>query len=418
MTSRTTVSPNSMIEWMSARSSVSITSSSHGHVGHGQQLGLGHLPPARRRSRPPMSRLASPMRPLDETIRTGGKRTRAETSGAPNSAERSGLCTAQFLGSASAEHEDDHDLEDRGGDHPDGAEPALGQDADEGGRHQLADEHQQQDRVQERLGVLDQPHQPARRRAGARRERQRLGLARARRGWSRPGPGAPSRRAGPRSRRRGSTSVVPKCPVANTADGHGVAATERPGGSGPAAPARGAPSSRPRRPRRGPSRAGAAGRARPAAPPRRRRLTRARRRCAPPPTGTPPRRRGGSARRLVARAAAAGPGAALVGGPPAGLGLLVDGEGEHVGGPASPRNRSCSSAMVGSSTKSSDTSTSSLHTLRVEDVAGQRRPSGRCRPGGRTARRRRRRQRHRLTGRATCAGARPVRAGRGSSARS
>ena len=30
---------------------------------------------------------------------------------------------------------------------------------DQGGHHQLADEHQQQDRVEEALGVLDQPHQ-------------------------------------------------------------------------------------------------------------------------------------------------------------------------------------------------------------------------------------------------------------------
>jgi hypothetical protein len=47
-----------------------------------------------------MIRLASPIR-SDETKRIGGKRTRAVTMGALNSAARSGLCTAQFLGTAS-----------------------------------------------------------------------------------------------------------------------------------------------------------------------------------------------------------------------------------------------------------------------------------------------------------------------------
>ena len=44
MTSRATVSPKSMIEWMKARSSGSITVLLVRHVGHGQQLGLGHVP--------------------------------------------------------------------------------------------------------------------------------------------------------------------------------------------------------------------------------------------------------------------------------------------------------------------------------------------------------------------------------------
>ena len=47
-----------------------------------------------------MIRLASPISRLD-TTRIGGKRTRAVTMGALNSAARSGLCTAQFLGTAS-----------------------------------------------------------------------------------------------------------------------------------------------------------------------------------------------------------------------------------------------------------------------------------------------------------------------------
>ncbi len=48
----------------------------------------------------PMSRLARPISAPD-TIRTGQKRTTADTSGALNSAARSGWCTAQFFGTAS-----------------------------------------------------------------------------------------------------------------------------------------------------------------------------------------------------------------------------------------------------------------------------------------------------------------------------
>ena len=112
ITSRTTVSPNSMIEWMRARSSVSMTSPS---TATSAMASSSDSVTAEPRYCPcsPMSRLARPMRPPD-TIRTGQKRTRAETSGALNRAARSGWCTAQFFGHRLAEHEDDHDLEDGG----------------------------------------------------------------------------------------------------------------------------------------------------------------------------------------------------------------------------------------------------------------------------------------------------------------
>ncbi len=46
ITSRTTVSPNSKIEWMSSRSSVSIDVLLCGDVGHREDLLLGHERPA------------------------------------------------------------------------------------------------------------------------------------------------------------------------------------------------------------------------------------------------------------------------------------------------------------------------------------------------------------------------------------
>ena len=105
----------------------------------------------------------------EDTNRTGGNRTTAATSGALNRAARSGLCTAQFLGIASkttkittiSKTVADHDA--------DRAQPLLGQHADQGGRHQLADEDEQQDRVQEPLGVLDQPDERPAPRGGDRR---------------------------------------------------------------------------------------------------------------------------------------------------------------------------------------------------------------------------------------------------------
>ncbi len=99
MTSRTIVSPNPMMEWMSSRSWVSMTSSSMATSAMASSSDSRIPRASRLRGR--MRRLARPLRPVDSS-RTGGNATRAETTGATNSAERSGLYTAQFLGSASA----------------------------------------------------------------------------------------------------------------------------------------------------------------------------------------------------------------------------------------------------------------------------------------------------------------------------
>ena len=99
ITSRTTVSPNSMIERMKARSSVSITSPSTATSAMASSSD-SVTPDPRYWPCSPMSRLARPISAPD-TIRTGQNRTTAETSGALNRAARSGWCTAQFFGTAS-----------------------------------------------------------------------------------------------------------------------------------------------------------------------------------------------------------------------------------------------------------------------------------------------------------------------------
>ena len=88
MTSRTMVSPNPMMEWMSSRSWVSMTSCSMATSAMASSSDSRIPSVSRLRGR--MRRLARPLRPL-ERIRTGGNDTSAEMMGATNSAERSGL---------------------------------------------------------------------------------------------------------------------------------------------------------------------------------------------------------------------------------------------------------------------------------------------------------------------------------------
>ncbi len=66
ITSRTTVSPNSKIEWMSSRSSVSIVSSLGGDVGHREDLVLGDERARARMPLPGSTTLANPMNSRDE----------------------------------------------------------------------------------------------------------------------------------------------------------------------------------------------------------------------------------------------------------------------------------------------------------------------------------------------------------------
>ena len=100
ITSRTTVSPKSMIEWMSARSCDSITSSSSAWSAMARSSCSDTNGP-RFRPLPGRMTLVTPMRPRVIT-RIGSRPTTAATSGAERSAERSGCSIAHVLGAASA----------------------------------------------------------------------------------------------------------------------------------------------------------------------------------------------------------------------------------------------------------------------------------------------------------------------------
>ena len=103
ITSRVTVSPKSITEWMKLRSSFSITFSSWATSAMAlssesvmKVWGMSSSPS----SEAPMIQLANPIS-TDESQRMGGKRTRVLTRGALRSAARSAFCTAQFFGTAS-----------------------------------------------------------------------------------------------------------------------------------------------------------------------------------------------------------------------------------------------------------------------------------------------------------------------------
>ena len=157
ITSRTIVSPNSMIWWMSWRSSRSITSSSTAasamassscsdrngpclrpfpgdeHVGQADQ-GPGEK---------------SHRRELDD----GGDDRGDPQHGAI------GMLDGERLRHRLGEDEDHDDLEHDCEQHTQGSGPPLRQDAHEAGCGQVAQQHEQQDGVEELLGVLDQAEQ-------------------------------------------------------------------------------------------------------------------------------------------------------------------------------------------------------------------------------------------------------------------
>ena len=103
ITSRATVSPKSMMEWMNVRSSFSITFSSWATsaMALSSESVMNECVSSWLSSPPaPMMRLASPFSKR-ESHRMGGNRVSALTKGALSSAARSGFMTAQFLGTAS-----------------------------------------------------------------------------------------------------------------------------------------------------------------------------------------------------------------------------------------------------------------------------------------------------------------------------
>ena len=70
-----------------------------------------------------------------------------------------GVVDGPVLRNGLGEHEDHDDFEAGGGHYTPGTEPTDRKDADEGGHHQLADEHHQEHRVEEALGILRQADQ-------------------------------------------------------------------------------------------------------------------------------------------------------------------------------------------------------------------------------------------------------------------
>ena len=157
ITSRTTVSPNSMICSMRSRSSSSITSSSTATSARASSSSSDTKGPSLR-PLPGSSTLAIPIRPR-ERILMGQKRASTATGPAASRAERSGCWMAQVLGAASATVKTSTTLMITAIDHAPGPEEVVGQDAQHRGPHQLADEQGQQHRIEEPLGSSHQPQQ-------------------------------------------------------------------------------------------------------------------------------------------------------------------------------------------------------------------------------------------------------------------
>ena len=195
ITSRTTVSPNSMIEWMRARSSVSMTSPSTATSAMASSSDSVTGAP---RSRPcsPMKRLARPMRP-PETIRTGQKRTRADTTAPSTGRPAPGWWTAQFFGTASANTKITTISKTVAATTPQAPNQRTARMPTRVATTSWQIEHQEQHRVEEPLGVLGEPDQDLGARAGRRRPGSWPWPGPSAPGRSRPGPGAPRRPAGP-----------------------------------------------------------------------------------------------------------------------------------------------------------------------------------------------------------------------------
>ena len=109
----------------------------------------------------PMIRLASPMRSAREPPDGREADERADDRRAHQRGPL-GVLHRPVLGHRLEEHEDHDDFEHDAEEHAEAAEEVLGDDADQGGRDQLADQDEQQDRVEEVGRVLDQAGQLAR----------------------------------------------------------------------------------------------------------------------------------------------------------------------------------------------------------------------------------------------------------------
>ena len=163
MTSRATVSPKSMMEWMKVRSSFSITFSSW--ATSAMALSSESVMYECVSSWLPRPRADDAVgQPVEqrESHWMGGKRIsalderRAEQRGAVGVHAR-----PSSSGTASKKTKITTTSKTMPSDHAPGTEDVLGHDADQGGRHQLAHQHQQQNGVEEVGRVLDQLGQRA-----------------------------------------------------------------------------------------------------------------------------------------------------------------------------------------------------------------------------------------------------------------
>ena len=147
-----------------------------GHVGHGLELGVGDVGVVR----PVLLVVGGADDPVGQPDEQRGEPPdgrEADEGAHDRGAEQRGAVRVQHgpvLRHRLEEHEDHDDFEDDAEQHAQAAEEVLGHDADQGGRDQLADQDQQQDRVEEVGRVLDQPGQLAR--PAALLVDQRLGL--------------------------------------------------------------------------------------------------------------------------------------------------------------------------------------------------------------------------------------------------
>ena len=147
-----------------------------GHVGHGLELGLGDVrgsDPVFALPRLPDDQVGQP----DEDRGHGSDRWEADDGGHEGGAEQRGpigIVHGPVLGHRLEEDEDHHHLEDGADQDADATQEVLGHHADQRGRDQLADEDQEQDRVEELGRLLDEAGQLAG--APALLVHQRLGL--------------------------------------------------------------------------------------------------------------------------------------------------------------------------------------------------------------------------------------------------
>ena len=160
ITSRTTASPKSMIEWMKARSVVSITSSAWATSAMASSSDSVTLERATFSPAAADEQVGQPDQGVGDAPHQGEPDHGAHDGGRQQGGPL-GVVHGPVLGDRLEEDEDDDHLEHGGHEHAQAAEPGRGQHPDQGGRDQLADQHQQQDRVQELLGVLDEAHQLA-----------------------------------------------------------------------------------------------------------------------------------------------------------------------------------------------------------------------------------------------------------------